>query len=93
MKYLVKTKQWILSRVSPNYPRDPELLTIIRESFKEWQTVKNQFNFVEPGMMEYMIHRLNAAEKHYTTLLAQARSEGLKAWPDNLRNEIRAIQQ
>ena len=84
MKIMEKAVSWLKSRVSPHYPRQPELLAIIEESFKEWQTVQNQYNHINPDLIDYMIYRLSAAEKHYTALLAQAKAEGVKAWPDNL---------
>lgn len=91
MKFLETINSWLLTRLFRDYPGQPKLLTIIEESFNEWQTAKNQFNFIDPELIDYMIYRLNAAEKHYTALLSQARSEGLKAWPDNLREEIRVV--
>lgn len=91
MKIMEKIRHWILCRLLPDYPGEPQLLNLIHHSFKEWQTAKNQFNFIEPNMIDYVIYRLNAAERHYTALLAQARSEGLKAWPDDLRCERREV--
>ena len=91
MKIMEKIRHWILCRLLPDYPGEPQLLNLIHHSFKEWQTAKNQFNFIEPNMIDYVIYRLSAAERHYTALLAQARSEGLKAWPDDLRCERREV--
>lgn len=48
-----------------------------------------QFNYVEPGMIDYMVFRINAAERHYMALLSLARDQGVKAWPDNLAEAAR----
>ncbi|MFZ5647853.1 MAG: DUF2508 family protein [Bacillota bacterium] len=90
MKILEKTILKILSRISPHYPARPDLLANIQNSLAEWKTCNNQYNFTGPEMIDYMIYRLNAAERHYMALLAQARREGLKAWPDGLKREIRS---
>lgn len=91
MKFLETARHWLSYRLLAGYPGRPELLTLIEDSLKEWQTARNQFNFIEAELIDYMIYRLNAAERHYTALLAQARAEGLKAWPDDLRSERREL--
>ena len=91
MKFMEKARHWLSCRLLVDFPGQPGLLTLIEDSFKEWQTAKNQYDFIEPELIDYMIYRLNAAEKHYTALLAQARAEGLTAWPENLIGEIREV--
>ena len=91
MKFMEKVRHWLSCRLLVDFPGQPGLLTLIENSYKEWQTAKNQYNFIEPQLIDYMIYRLNAAEKHYTALLAQARAQGLTAWPDDLRCERREI--
>jgi len=91
MKFLEKIYFWILCRVSPHHPAQPDLLTAIQNSLTEWNLSKKQFNFIDPELIDYMVYRLNAAERHYAALLAQAKNQGLKAWPDQLRGEIREV--
>jgi len=91
MKFMEKIKLWVLCRVSPHYPAQPELLTAIENSLNEWNLSKKQFNFINPELIDYMVYRLNAAERHYAALLSQAKDQGLKAWPDGLRSEIREV--
>ncbi|MFZ5652610.1 MAG: DUF2508 family protein [Bacillota bacterium] len=89
MKIMEKMILNILGRISPHYPARPDLFNNIQTSLTEWKTCKNQYNFTGPELIDYMIYRLNAAERHYMALLAQARREGLNAWPDDLKKEIR----
>ena len=89
MKILVNLWDWILIRISPHHPGQPDLLTAVKNSFREWQYSKDQFNFVDPELIDYMVYRLNASERHYMALLALARNEGVKAWPNNLKPEVR----
>lgn len=92
MKKIKKIVLNILGRISPHYPARPDLLINIQTSLTEWKTCKDQYNFTGPELVDYMVFRLNAAERHYIVLLAQARREGLKAWPDDLKKEVRSIQ-
>ncbi|MHB8917975.1 MAG: hypothetical protein ACYC4H_08120, partial [Desulfocucumaceae bacterium] len=77
----------VLARISPLYTGqspNPDIVEAVHNSLREWKLAESQFNYVEPGMIDYMVFRINAAERHYMALLSMARVQGVKAWPDNL---------
>jgi len=86
---LKKAMQWFLSRISPHYSKEPDLIKNIEESVQEWKLCRELFSSIDPEMLDYIVFRLNAAERRYMTLLAASRQCGLKAWPDNLKSEVR----
>lgn len=95
MKLMISFWQWILHNttcMSPRHTEESTLLSTIEDSIKEWQTYKNMFNYADPELTDYMIYRLSAAERHFMILLAKAKVQGLKAWPDNLKEPVK-IQQ
>ncbi|MFZ5632809.1 MAG: DUF2508 family protein [Bacillota bacterium] len=89
MSFMVKLRDRVLSRISPHYPRHPDLVDEVHESLREWQQAKVLFNFAGRDFIDYTVYRLNAAERRYAALLALARSEGVKAWPDNLVEPVK----
>ncbi len=95
MKALKRALHIILSKISPLYsvcpgkPEDRELLEAAQKSLKEWQLAKRQFHHVESHLVEYMIYRLNAAERHFLALITLARTQGVKAWPDSLADPVK----
>lgn len=90
MEIIKKIRSWVESWMSFLFPGFPgrqdhlDLAGAVQESLREWKQVNAQFNYVEPGLIDYMVYRLNAAERHYIALLSLARTDGVKAWPDNL---------
>lgn len=85
----------ILPKVTPLFPGffiSPvrcDMVEAVQESLRDWQLAKTQFNFVERDLIDYMVYRLNAAERRYMALLSMAKTQGLKAWPDNLAEPFR----
>ncbi len=65
------------------------LITSIHTSLTEWKTAKSQFNQASPELVDYMVYRLNAAERQYIALLEQAKKRGIKSWPDNLAEPVK----
>ncbi|HHX87993.1 MAG TPA: DUF2508 family protein [Firmicutes bacterium] len=48
----------------------------VRQAWQEWQDAKQYFNQVsDPGMVDYAIYSLQAAERRYIYLLHKARQE------------------
>ncbi|MFZ5596377.1 MAG: hypothetical protein ACOY31_05125 [Bacillota bacterium] len=91
MEFMEKIKHWLILRVTPQPPDQPDLLGDIREALKELKISRNLYNYIDHDFIDYMVHRMNAAERHYTTLLTWARNEGLKAWPDNLKEPCKNV--
>jgi hypothetical protein len=89
MKILENASLWLLRKISPHYPAQPDLMAAVQDSFTEWKLCQNHFNLVGPEFADYMIYRLNAAERHYMMMLATAKSEGVKAWPGNLKEPVK----
>ncbi len=98
MEVLKKIWSWMIPRLSylhPGFPGridPPDLAEAVRESLREWKLAKAQFNYVETGLIDYMVFRLNAAERHYMALLYLAKTNGVKAWPDNLNEPVKALE-
>ncbi len=90
-----KIWSWLTSRISflvqvrPGRPDHQYLAEAVQESLREWKLATAQFNFVEPGLIDYMVYRLNASERHYMALLSLAKTNGVKAWPDNLAEPVK----
>lgn len=95
MDILKKTWYWILPRISPHYcsypvqPDHADITDAVHKSLKEWQLAKDQFNYVEQELIDYMVYRINAAERHFLAVLSLARTQGVKAWPDNLVEPVK----
>ncbi|OPZ73190.1 MAG: hypothetical protein BWY80_00984 [Firmicutes bacterium ADurb.Bin456] len=47
---------------------------------QEWQLALKEMNYMDGDLSEYVIYKINAAERRYMALLAQARKEGVTAW-------------
>lgn len=92
MDFLKKLLYQVLARISPLYTGqspNPDIVDAVHNSLREWKLAESQFNYVEPGMIDYMVFRINAAERHYMALLSMARAQGVKAWPDDLAEAVR----
>ncbi len=62
-------------------PPGPTLLDAVNNARQEWQFALRELNQVESNLAEYVIFKVNAAERRYITLLEQAKKEGVTAWP------------
>lgn len=83
MKYMEKLLSFILPRITPHHRPEPKLLTAVEECRRTWQNACYDFNFCDAELVDYMVYKINAAERQYMALLAQAKREGLTAWPQN----------
>lgn len=98
MEALRKLWNRILSRISPHYSCSPgqqdhaDIVDAVHKSLKEWQLAKDQFNYIEPALVDYMVYRLNAAERHFLALLSLARTQGVKTWPDDLAEPVKKLE-
>ena len=43
--------------------------------------VPKEMNYMDSDLSEYIIYKINAAERRYMALLEMARKEGVTAWP------------
>jgi len=67
-----------LARPKPAVP----LLEAVDRARLEWQETWRELNMAEGSLVDYVIYKMNAAERRYVSLLGQAKSEGLKAWEE-----------
>lgn len=85
-----KVLQW-LNLAFPKFSKQSQeelLISSINKSLYEWKNAQDQFNHASPGLIDYMVYRLNATERHYIALLSIAKEKGVKAWPDTLTEPI-----
>ncbi len=48
----------------------------VKQAWQEWQDAKQRFNQVsDPGMVDYAVYALQAAERRYVYLLQKAKQE------------------
>lgn len=59
----------------------PPLLNELQEALERWETAKIGFDWANSEYTDYAIHKLNASEHMFTTLLREAKKDGLEAWP------------
>lgn len=57
------------------------LLNAVEWARQEWQQALKEMNYTDGDLSEYVIYKINAAERRYIALLVQARKEGVTAWP------------
>ncbi len=84
MKYMEKFFQQVASKIFIPQKTVTDLLYMVEECRQSWHNAKKEFDMCDQEMVDYMVFRLNAMERQYMALLAKARREGLKAWPDEL---------
>ncbi|HUW65440.1 MAG TPA: hypothetical protein VMW83_12260 [Spirochaetia bacterium] len=79
---LTKLFQEIRDRMPVNPPprQDPPLLRELWQAHEQLHCLENQLNHVDRDMVEYIIFRINAAERLCTALWQVARRENLTAW-------------
>lgn len=88
MKYMEKILSLLLPRITPHHKSEPRLLTAVDECRRSWKNACYDFKYCDRELVDYMVYKINAAERHYMALLAQAKREGLTAWPPNLPGPI-----
>ncbi|AEG16798.1 YaaL family protein [Desulfofundulus sp. TPOSR] len=69
--------------------RMPTLVEIIDEARREWQEALREFHLVDNEMVDYVIFKINTAERRFIALLIQARRRGVTAWPPDLPGPVR----
>ncbi|HPZ43612.1 MAG TPA: DUF2508 family protein [Bacillota bacterium] len=57
------------------------LLNAVENARQEWQQSLKEMNYMDSDLSEYIIYKINAAERRYMALLEMARKEGVTAWP------------
>ncbi len=57
------------------------LTNAVESARQEWQQALTEMNYTDGDLSEYIIFKINAAERRYIALLDQARKEGVTAWP------------
>lgn len=88
MKYMENIWRYVSAKIFVPQQNVPDLLTMIEKCRYAWQNAINEFNNCDTELVDYMIFKLNATERQYMALLAEARREGLKAWPDDLAGQF-----
>ncbi|MCL6611434.1 MAG: DUF2508 family protein [Peptococcaceae bacterium] len=97
MEVIKKAWLWLgprLSSILPVYPARAgcsDLAEAVMESLRDWKLAKEQFNYADPGLIDYMVYRINAAERRFMALLSLAKAQGVKAWPDNLAEPVKTV--
>lgn len=59
----------------------PSLVTAVEYARREWQDALKEMDHIDRDLDEYVIFKINAAERRYVALLEQARKEGVRSWP------------
>ncbi len=62
----------------------PPLLDELRKAFERWESARLGFDWANREYTDYAIHKLNASEHMFTTLLREAKKDGLEAWPPGI---------
>ena len=62
-------------------PPPPFLVTAVEHARRDWQEALKEMDHIDRDLDEYVIFKVNAAERRYVALLEQARREGVRAWP------------
>jgi len=53
----------------------------VENARQEWQLALKEMNYTDSDLSEYVIYKINAAERRYIALFELARKEGVTAWP------------
>ena len=72
---------WLAGQPVYRRPKRMNLLEMVDEARLAWQSAFREFRLGDREVVEYLIYKINAAEKRYMVLLKQARTQGVKAWP------------
>jgi hypothetical protein len=63
-------------------PPVPPLVNAVECARRDWQLALKEINYIDSDLDEYVIFKINSAERRYMALLEQARKEGMNAWPE-----------
>lgn len=58
------------------------LFEMVEESCLAWQNTLKEFHLGDQEVTDYLIYKINAAERRYMVLLKQARAQKITAWPE-----------
>lgn len=72
---------WLGRQFVPRRPHQVSFLEMVDESRLAWQISFQEFQLGDSEVVEYLIFKINAAERRYMVLLKQARAQGITAWP------------
>ncbi|MEW6276408.1 MAG: DUF2508 family protein [Bacillota bacterium] len=72
---------WFVRQSVYHRSKQASLLDMVDESRLSWQNALQEFNLGDQEVADYLIYKINAAEKRYMVLLKQARAQGITAWP------------
>lgn len=64
-----------------NGPPAPTLAHAVENARRDWQQAIREMDHIDGELTEYVIFKVNAAERRYMALLKQAKREGVTAWP------------
>jgi len=66
--------------ITPESKSNADMLALIGDAHREWLAAKEYFDHVsDPDLIDHAVYVNQAAEKRYTYLLKQARSQGINA--------------
>ncbi|MFX4262590.1 DUF2508 family protein [Pelotomaculum propionicicum] len=63
-------------------PPTPDLVKAVECARRDWQLALKEADYIDSDLDEYVIFKINSAERRYMALLEQARKEGTCAWPE-----------
>ncbi|MCL6448473.1 MAG: YaaL family protein [Armatimonadetes bacterium] len=72
---------WLVRQSVYRRPKQKGLLEMVDEARLAWQDAFREYSLGDREVVEYLIYKINAAEKRYIVLLKQARAQGVTAWP------------
>ncbi len=72
---------WLVRQSVYRRPKQKSLLEMVDEARLAWQNAFREYSLGDQEVVEYLIYKINAAEKKYMVLLKQARTQGVTAWP------------
>lgn len=67
------------------------LAEMVDEARRTWREALNEYNFVDQEMIDYMIFKINAAERRFVALWREARRRGVTAWPPDLPGPVPGV--
>jgi len=70
-----------LSLFKPKPYTKPTLLEEIDLAHKSWIEATGQLNFIDSDLLDYVIFKINAAERRFMALIKQAKEQKIAAWP------------
>lgn len=79
----------LLTRVKSR-PR-PGLAGMVDEARLAWREALNEYNFADREMVDYLVFKINAAERRFIVLMHQARRQGVTAWPPDLPGPVTVV--